>query len=60
MTAPGRFKQEDITRAVAGATKAGMRIGRIEIDPTGKIVILSETVAPAVDPNPWDAALGKA
>ena len=60
MTAPARFKQDDIKRAVAGVTAAGMRVGRVEIDPSGKIVILSDTVAPATDPNPWDAAIGKA
>jgi len=60
MTAPARVKQSDVTRAVAGAVKAGMRIGRVEIDANGKIVILSETVAPPVAANPWDAVLGKA
>ncbi|PZO77056.1 MAG: hypothetical protein DI640_01345 [Sphingomonas taxi] len=61
MSAVARFKEADVTRAVRGATKAGMLIGRIEIDPNGKIVILSESVAPPVDPNPWDDLLnGKA
>lgn len=60
MTQPARFKQDDLKRAVAGVTAAGMRVGRVEIDPNGKIVILSETVAPPADPNPWDACLGKA
>lgn len=61
MSAAARFKEADITRAVRGATKAGMLVGRIEIDPNGKIVILSEAVAPPVDPNPWDDVLhGKA
>lgn len=60
MTAPARFKKEDLARAVAGCAKGGMRVGRVEIDPTGKIVILSETVAPPADPNPWDRLLGKA
>ena len=60
MSAAARFKEADITRAMKGAIKAGMRIGRVEIDPNGKIVILSESVAPPVDPNPWDNILGKA
>ncbi|MCP3735664.1 MULTISPECIES: hypothetical protein [Sphingomonas] len=60
MTAPARFKQDDIARAVSGVIKGGMRPGRVEIDPNGKIVILSDTVAPAVEPNPWDTCLGKA
>jgi len=57
MTAAARFKQDDIKRAVAGATAAGMAVGRVEIDPNGKIVILSERVAPPSDPNPWDEVL---
>ena len=52
-----RFTQADVTRAVKGAANAGMRVGRVEIDPAGKIVILSEKVAPPVDPNPWDEVL---
>jgi hypothetical protein len=61
MSAAARFKEADVTRAVRGATKAGMMVGRIEIDPNGKIVILSESVAPPVDPNPWnDLINGKA
>ncbi|WP_075289899.1 hypothetical protein [Pararhizobium arenae] len=34
------FKEADVMRAVRGATKAGMTIGSVEIDPkTGRIVI---------------------
>jgi len=57
MTHAARFKQVDLTRAVRGAQAAGMRIGRIEIDPNGKIVILSERTAPARGPNEWDEVL---
>jgi hypothetical protein len=60
MTATARFKKEDLARAVAGVTKGGMRVGRVEIDPNGKIVIISESVAPPADRNPWDDALGQA
>lgn len=60
MTAAARFKQSDVTRAVKGATAAGLRVGRVEIDIHGKIVIMSERVSPDADPNPWDAVLGKA
>ena len=42
MTRPAPFRQSDITRAVRGAKKAGMVVGRFEIDPTtGKIVVHS-------------------
>ncbi|KQM72175.1 hypothetical protein [Sphingomonas sp. Leaf20] len=60
MSAAARFKEADVTRAVRGAAKAGMMVGRIEIDPNGKIVILSQSVAPPTDPNPWDIVIGKA
>lgn len=57
MSAPARFKQVDVARALKGARDAGMRIGRVEIDPTGKIVMLSESVAPIARANPWDKEL---
>lgn len=60
MTAAARFKQSDVTRALKGAAAAGLRVGRVEIDIHGKIVIMSERASPAADPNPWDAAVGKA
>ncbi len=58
VTVAAKFKQQDVTRAVKGAKAAGMRVGRVEIDPNGRIVILSESVAPASEPNPWDTVLG--
>ncbi|MBI0475019.1 hypothetical protein D9601_06550 [Sphingomonas sp. MA1305] len=57
MSARARFRQEDVTRALKGAVAAGMRVGRIEIDPNGRIVILSETAAPTADRNSWDDVL---
>jgi len=48
MTAPARFTQADVTRAVKGATQAGLHIARVEIDRDGKIVIvLGEIESPA-------------
>jgi integrase len=46
VSAVARFRQVDVTRALKGAEAAGFRIGRIEIDRDGKIVILSDS-APA-------------
>ncbi len=43
MTAPASFKQSDITRAVAGAVKGGLRVGRVMIDPRGNITIEAAT-----------------
>jgi len=60
MTAPARFKQEDVKRAVAGALGAGLRVGRVEITPDGRIVVHtdSEAAPSAAEPgNPWDREL---
>lgn len=54
MTAPARFKKEDVKRAIGGAAAAGMRIGKVEIAPDGRIVIHSESASPPVSRNPWD------
>ncbi|MDF2371981.1 MAG: hypothetical protein P1V21_14460 [Rhizobiaceae bacterium] len=41
------FKQIDISRAVKGATRAGMEVGRVEIDPvTGKIILVASQANP--------------
>lgn len=34
------FREVDLTRAATGLRKAGLGIAKIEIDPTGKIVII--------------------
>lgn len=47
-------------RAVAGVQAAGMQVGRVEIEPSGKIIILSEKSGSFAEVNPWDVALGKA
>lgn len=57
MTAPARFKQDDLTRAVRGLANAGLRVGRVEIEPSGKIVILSEGTAAPAKRNAWDDEL---
>lgn len=57
MATASAFKQADVTRAVKGVQAAGMRIGRVEIDRAGNIVILSERSAPALKANEWDEVL---
>lgn len=58
MTAPARFTQSDVARAVSGARKGGLSIGSITIDPNGNITIAAESVAgQALQANPWDAVL---
>jgi hypothetical protein len=38
-----KFRQQDLTRALRGAIAAGVQIARVEIDPSGKIVIELDT-----------------
>ncbi len=52
------FKQSDVTRAIKGVANAGMRVGRVEITSSGKIVILSEGTASSQHGNEWDEVLG--
>jgi hypothetical protein len=39
--APSTFRQQDVTRAVKAVTAAGVHIARVEIDKSGKIVIVT-------------------
>lgn len=57
MSLPARFRQADVTRAIKAATAAGMRVGRIEIDPNGRIVILPESATPSRGKSSWDDVL---
>ena len=57
MTAAARFKQADVTRAAKGAKAAGIRIGRIEIDARGSIVIEAATSGQAQKGRSWDDVL---
>lgn len=53
MTAPARFTQADIRRAAAGVTAAGLGIAKIEIDLSGKIVIIPATGQSQADNDEW-------
>lgn len=53
MTAPARFTQSDIKRAAAGAMGAGLPIAKIEIDHTGKIVIIPGKPDTKAGNNEW-------
>ena len=54
MTAPARFKQADVSRALKAAAVVGLRC-RIEIEPNGKIVIIPESPEqPNRRGNSWD------
>jgi len=55
--APSIFRQQDLTKAIRGATKAGVNIARIEIARDGKIVIITAaepTQLRAEEENEWD------
>jgi len=55
MTAPAKFKQSDVTRATNGVKAAGVKVAKVEIDPSGKIVIYAESSAANDDgPSDWD------
>lgn len=60
MTDPARFKQSDLTRAIKAAHAAGFHVGRIEIDPHGRIVLHGVFASSAAMPqreNSWDDLL---
>jgi hypothetical protein len=40
--APSTFRQSDVTRAIKAAVAAGVHIARVEIDQTGKIVVVTQ------------------
>lgn len=59
MTTVAKFTQTDVKRAVKGALDAGMKIGGVEIDANGKIVIVAANGSSAKSKaTGWDRALG--
>jgi hypothetical protein len=59
--APQTFRQSDVTRALKATVKAGIAVQRVEIDKTGKIVVVAATSqgtdAENVEKNEWDEVL---
>ena len=53
---PQTFKQRDLTKALKGAVAAGIGVKRVEIDRSGKIIIVPGQPHPeeAVPGNEWD------
>jgi hypothetical protein len=43
------FKKTDVHRLISAATKAGLKIARIDVDPSGKISIVPADGKPAVE-----------
>jgi hypothetical protein len=53
------FRQTDLTRALKGLRAAGVEIGRVEIDGTGRIVVVAAKTAEDTgdvlgEHNEWD------
>jgi hypothetical protein len=54
------FRETELRRAVRAAESAGMKIGRVEIDSTGKISLIPSDDAEATNverSDQWDTAL---
>jgi hypothetical protein len=53
MTRPARFTQADIRRAVAAVIATGLQVAKVEIEPTGKLVLFTGTTPDSPDANEW-------
>jgi hypothetical protein len=51
---PAIFQQGDVTRAVRAVVAAGQAVARVEIDPNGKIVIVTVGELERREENSWD------
>jgi hypothetical protein len=56
---PSTFRQQDVTRALRATRAAGVDITRIEIDPSGKIVIITEAEKEREISTPLDTWMAK-
>ncbi len=52
--APAIFRQGDVTRAVRAVVAAGQAVARVEIDPNGKIIIVTVGELERTEENSWD------
>jgi len=52
--APSIFRQQDVTKAIKGVTKAGVNIARIEIAKDGRIAIITAAEPMPRKANEWD------
>jgi hypothetical protein len=55
--APATFRKADLRRAVEAVTAAGQIVARVEVDPNGKIVIVTAgELVEQREGNEWDRA----
>jgi hypothetical protein len=54
--APATFRKADLRRAVEAVTAAGQIVARVEVDPNGKIVIVTAGELEQREGNEWDRA----
>ncbi|WP_394887564.1 hypothetical protein ACG873_21880 [Mesorhizobium sp. AaZ16] len=60
MNRPAPFRQADLSRALKAWRSAGLELGRVEIEPSGKIVMTprrGESDPVNGYPNEWDDTL---
>lgn len=55
MTRRTAFKQSDMTRALRATKAAGVEVKRIEIEPDGKIVVVTDRTLDEPGRNEWEA-----
>jgi hypothetical protein len=51
---PSAFCQRDVTRAIRAVVAAGRAVVRVEIDPDGKIIIVTTDEPEGRETNSWD------
>jgi hypothetical protein len=54
MRAPATFRKADLRRAVEAVTAAGQIVARVEVDPNGKIVIVTAGELERREGSEWD------
>jgi hypothetical protein len=52
--APATFRKADLRRAVEAVTAAGQIVARVEVDPNGKIVIVTAGELERREGSKWD------
>lgn len=53
------FKQQDVTRALRATVAAGIEVRRVEIDKTGRIIIITAGETPSAPADDLDQELAE-